>query len=107
MDKEGALEQSCVIVDGDESGEKVEAKPQKLADGMVMMDLQQNNECTKRLGEDINDSNSAFAKINEQPEAEAEEKDGLDDSFEDLEGEYQRNILQDELEQKQKNWLEE
>ena len=86
MDKEGALEQSCVIVDGDESGEKVEAKPQKLADGMVMMELEENKQ---------------------QPEAEAEEKDGLDDSFEDLEGEYQRNILQDELEQKQKNWLEE
>ena len=43
----------------------------------------------------------------QQPEAEAEEKGGLDDSFEDLEGEYMRNILEDELEQKQKNLLEE
>jgi len=43
----------------------------------------------------------------QQPEAEAEEKNGLDDSFEDLEGEYMRNILEDELEQKQKNLLEE
>ena len=86
MDKEGALEQSCVIVHGDASGEKVEAKPQKLVDGMAIMEPEENKQ---------------------QPEAEAEEKDGLDDSFEDLEGEYMRNILEDELEQKQKNLLEE
>ena len=74
-----------MVVD-DESSEKVEVKPQMQLDEMQMMEPEESKQ---------------------QPEAEAEEKDGLDDSFEDLEGEYMRSILQDELEQKEKNLLEE
>lgn len=75
-DKEGALEESNLVVD-DKSSEKVEVKSETQVDEMQIMEPEENKQ---------------------QPEAEADEKGGLDDSFEDLEGEYMRNILQDELE---------